>query len=101
MQNIYTEINADLSSMLHGAARLHVALGRMDDVGIATRGWSYNDLVNGILGLSSSSDSRISTEDYLAIKQHRCIETLFDTLGAIVEIGPNAVSYLTDLCKMK
>jgi hypothetical protein len=92
MQNTYADIDTDLSSMLHGAARLHVTLGRMDDAGISTRGWNYNDLVDGILVINSTEDK--------AIKQYRCLMCLFDTLDAITEIGPRAVSYLHDLRKM-
>lgn len=92
MQNSYAEIGTDLSSLLHGVARLHVALGRMSDAGITTRGWSYNELVDGILNLNSSED--------LFVKQYYCLGALFDTLDAIIEIGPRAVSYLTDLAKI-
>lgn len=90
--NSYADIDADLSSMLHGTARLHVSLGRMDNVGISTRGWSYNELVDGILAINGTEDP--------AVKMHRCIECLFDTLDALIELGPRAVSYLSDLRKM-
>ena len=90
--NSYADIDTDLSSMLHGVARLHVSLGRMDNVGISTRGWSYNELVDGILAINGTEDP--------AVKMHRCIECLFDTLDALIEIGPRAVSYLSDLRKM-
>lgn len=93
MKNSYADIEADLSEMLHGASRLHVTLGRMDKSGITTRGWTYNQLVDGILVLSSTEDN--------FVKQTRCLEVLFDTLDAIIEIGPNAVSYLHDLSKIK
>lgn len=93
MKNIYADIDEDLSKVLHGAARLHVALGRMDGVGISTRGWSYNDLVDGILKLNCS--------EYSDVRQMRCIDTLFDTLDAIVEIGASSVTYLHDLRKIK
>lgn len=76
-RNSYADFDADPADVLHGAARLHVALGRMDDTGISTRGWTYNDLVRGILFLGDA-----------------CLEVLFDTLDAIVEIGPAAVEYL-------
>lgn len=92
MQNTYADIDVDLSSMLHGTARLHVALGRMDDTGISTRGWTYNELVDGILAINNTQDP--------AIKMYRCIDCLFDTLDALIEIGPRAVSYLSDLRKM-
>lgn len=92
MRNTYADIDVDLSSMLHGAARLHVALGRMDDVGISTRGWSYNDLVDGILNINSTDDP--------ALKQYCCLMCLFDTLDALTEIGARAVHYLHDLNKM-
>lgn len=93
MKNIYADLDEDITKVLHGVARLHVALGRMDDVGISTRGWSYNDLVNGVVELNSSKDP--------AVKQMRCIDTLFDTLDAIVEIGAGAVAYLHSLEKIK
>ena len=93
MQNTYAEIGVDLHSMLHGIARLHVSLGRMDNKGITTRGWSYNELVDGILNLNSTED--------LFVKQYKCIDVLFDTLDAIIEIGPRAVSYLHDLAKIQ
>ncbi len=92
MQNTYADIDTDLSSMLHGVARLHVALGRMDDTGISTRGWTYNELVDGILAINGTQDP--------AVKMYRCIDVLFDTLDALIEIGPRAVSYLSDLRKM-
>lgn len=92
MQNTYADIDTDLSSMLHGVARLHVALGRMDDTGISTRGWTYNELVDGILAINGTQDP--------AVKMYRCIAVLFDTLDALIEIGPRAVSYLSDLRKM-
>jgi len=84
--NSYADVYCDLEKMLHGSARLHVALGRMDDVGISTRGWSYNELVTGILNINSTNDE--------FTKMHYCLDTLFDTLDAIIEIGPNAVKYL-------
>jgi hypothetical protein len=93
MQNTYADIDTDISKLLHEVARLHVHLGRMANVGIVTRGWTYNDLVDGILGLNGSED--------VAVKQDRCIQLLFDTLDAIVDIGPRAVSYLYDLRKIK
>lgn len=93
MRNTYADIGTDLSELLHGAARLHVNLGRMSNIGITTRGWSYNDLVNGILNINSTED--------LALKQYRCLNVLFDTLDAIVEIGPRAVSHLTNLKMME
>lgn len=90
-KNSYADVDCDLNSLLHGIARLHVALGRMETSGISTRGWSYNDLVNGILSINVTKD--------ISIKQERCIDCLFDTLEGIIEIGPNAVSYLADLQK--
>ena len=92
MSNYYADINVDLPTMLHGAARLHVHLGRMDKANISTRGWTYNDLVNGVVGLSCEPDP--------AVRQHRCLLCLFDTLDAMTEIGPRAVSYLLDLQRM-
>ena len=89
MQNTYADIDTDLSKLLHEVARLHVHLGRMSNVGITTRGWSYNELVEGIIGINSTED--------IAMKQYRCMQVLFDTLDAIIEIGPRAVSYLHDL----
>ncbi len=89
MQNTYANIDTDLSKLLHEVARLHVHLGRMSNVGITTRGWSYNELVDGVLGINSTED--------IAMKQYRCMQVLFDTLDAIIEIGPRAVSYLHDL----
>ncbi len=89
MQNTYADIDTDLSKLLHEVARLHVHLGRMSNIGITTRGWSYNELVNGVLGINSTED--------IATKQYRCLQVLFDTLDAIIEIGPRAVSYLHDL----
>ena len=89
MQNTYADIDTDLSKLLHEVARLHVHLGRMSNVGITTRGWYYNELVDGVLGINSTED--------IAMKQYRCMHVLFDTLDAIIEIGPRAVSYLHDL----
>jgi hypothetical protein len=89
MQNTYADIDTDLSKLLHEVARLHVHLGRMSNVGITTRGWSYNELVDGVLGINCTED--------IAMKQYRCMQVLFDTLDAIIEIGPRAVSYLHDL----
>ena len=89
MQNTYADIDTDLSKLLHEVARLHVHLGRMSNVGITTRGWSYNELVDGVLGINSTED--------IAVKQYRCLQVLFDTLDAIIDIGPRAVSYLHDL----
>jgi hypothetical protein len=96
MNNSYADIDTNLSEMLHGAARLHVHLGRMSNVNIMTRGWTYNDLVDGILGLSSDSPDK----DYQMVKQYRSIDCLFDTLDAITEIGARAVTYLSELRKM-
>ena len=92
MQNTYADIDTDLSKMLHGAARLHVALGKMSNVGITTRGWTYNELVDGIVGINSDNDT--------AVKMYKCIECLFDTLDSIIEIGPRGVHYLHDLLKI-
>jgi hypothetical protein len=94
MRNSYADTEVPASEVLHGAARLHVALGRMDGAGIATRGWSYNELVSGVLRLAADSDG---PEVYL----HRCLDTLLDTLDDITEIGPGAVQYLHDLAKIK
>lgn len=90
--NSYAEIGCDLEKMLHGAARLHVHLGRTNNENISTRGWSYNDLVNGILIIGDSPDP--------FIQQMRALDTLFDTLDAFTDIGSNAVSYLTALTKL-
>jgi hypothetical protein len=92
MQNTYADIDVDLSSMLHGAVRLHVSLGRMDETGISTRGWTYNEMIDGILAINSTEDP--------AVKMHRSISCLFDTLDGLVEIGPRAVYHLTDLTRM-
>lgn len=92
MNNTYADIDADISSLLHGVARLHVALGRMGEVGISTRGWSYNELVNGIVAINADKD--------VVVKQYKCLDCLFDTLDALIELGPRAVSYLADLTKM-
>ena len=103
MNNSYADIDTNLSEMLHGAARLHVHLGRMDNVNITTRGWTYNDLVDGILGLSSDSPDQRDVwlnMDYQMVKQYRSIDCLFDTLDAITEIGARAVTYLSELQKM-
>lgn len=91
--NTYADLNEDFEKILHGVARLHVSLGRMDNEKISTRGWSYNNLVDYIILLSEGID-----EDN--VKQIRCIEILFDTLIAICEIGPNAVEYLNTLHKL-
>ncbi len=103
MNNSYADIETNLSEMLHGAARLHVHLGRMSNVNITTRGWTYNDLVDGILGLSSDSPDQHagwSVMDYQMVKQYRSVDCLFDTLDAITEIGARAVTYLSELQKM-
>ena len=92
MLNTYADIDTDLSKLLHEVARLHIHLGRMSNVGITTRGWTYNELVDGILGINCTEDR--------AVKMDACRSVLFDTLGAIIEIGPRAVSYLSDLRKM-
>jgi hypothetical protein len=63
--NSYADIDTDLSSMLHGVARLHVSLGRMDKIGISTRGWTYNELVDGVLSINGTEDP--------AVKMHNCI----------------------------
>lgn len=47
--NIYADLSMPLAEVLHGAARLHVALARMDKLPISTRGWTYNDLVGAVL----------------------------------------------------
>lgn len=76
--------------MLHGTARLHVALGRMNDTGISTRGWTYNELVDGILAINNTQDP--------VIKMYRCIDCLL--IHVLIEIDPRAVSYLSDLKRM-
>jgi hypothetical protein len=93
MQNTYADIDTDVSKLLHGVARLHVALGRMSDVGITTRGWTYNELVDGIVDVNCDEDP--------AVRMYKCIDCLFDTLDAIVEIGPRGVQYLHDLMRIK
>lgn len=103
MNNSYADIDTNLSEMLHGTARLHVHLGRMDGINITTRGWTYNDLVDGILGLLSDSPDQYMgwlTMDYQMVKQYRSIDCLFDTLDAITEIGSRAITYLSELQKM-
>ena len=92
MLNSYADIDADLSKLIHEVARLHVHLGRMANIGITTRGWSYNDLVDGVISINGTED--------VAVKQQRCISTLFDTLDGIIDIGARAVYYLHDLKKM-
>lgn len=88
----YADISTPLPDVLHGAARLHVALGRADKTGVSTRGWTYNDLVAGVIGLSCIED--------LALEQSRSLETPFDTLEGVCEIGPRAVAYLMDPQRM-
>lgn len=88
----YASPGADLSKVLHGAARLHIALGRMCNAGVSTRGWSYNDLVADILAINGDTDP--------AGKMRTSIDTLFDTLDAMTEIGPDAVKYLGHLREM-
>lgn len=86
MRNTYAETNISLHEVLHGAARLHVHLARRDGENISTRGWSYNDLVNGVIS--------IGRHECAAFAQTAGIETLFDTLDAMTEIRVNAVHYL-------
>jgi hypothetical protein len=85
----YADKSCNLEKMLHGAARLHVRLGKMDGENVTTRGWTYNDLVDGIMIVSNTDDPVLNV--------CQSIQTLFDTLDGITEIGPNAVSYLHDL----
>jgi hypothetical protein len=80
----------DIAAMLHGLARLHVALGRMEGAGVSTRGWSYNGLVDGVLALSLPDSGH----------EARSIATLFDTLDGVAEIGPAAVEHLHQLRRM-
>ena len=82
----YAQIGTPVADVLHGAARLHVALGRMDGSGISTRGWTYNRLVNGVVGSGWHFDA--------TVRQKRGLDVLFDTLNAICEIGEDAVAYL-------
>lgn len=89
MNNTYSSLLTPLSETLHGAARLHVALGRMEGARISTRAWSYNELVTGILSLSGCVDP--------SVRLARCLAVLFDTLDAMPEIGAEAVKYLHDL----
>ena len=84
--NSYASLFTPLSEVLHGMARLHVELGRMDGHPITTRGWTYNGLVDGCVGIGSHHNPET--------EQMRAIYTLFDTLDAICEIGCNAVDYL-------
>jgi hypothetical protein len=92
MSNYYADLDCDLEKLLHGVARLHVHLGRKDKENISTRGWSYNDLITGVLDINSTL--------CIDMKQFRAVLTLFDTLDAMTEIGPRAVSYLKDLKQM-
>ena len=75
--------------MLHGAARLHVALARNSGTSLTTRGWTYNGLVSGVVGLA--------TEDDAALVQRRCLEAMWDTLDGACDIGAAAVDYLAAL----
>lgn len=81
----YADENCDVEKMLHGAARLHIYLGRMDNENVSTRGWSYNELVSGIIMSSNFKDI------------HKLIDVLFDTFEALTEIGSNSVKYLNDM----
>lgn len=92
--NYYADPAVDLEKMLHGVARLHVNLGRMDNENITTRGWSYNDLVSSLLKISSEDVDPM-------IRQYRLLGTLFDTLEAMTEIGNSAVDQLISLTKME
>lgn len=94
MKNSYCEIDTNLEKLLHGVARLHVALARMDNRNITTRGWTYNQLVDSIIAINSPS------EDY-SVTLNRCMDTLFDTLEAMEEIGKNAVLYLEALSRIR
>lgn len=87
--NYYADIDYDLEKILHGAARMQVHLARMDNEDISTRGWTYNELVDGIIKMNCEKDK--------FIRQMRAMDTLFDTLTGIIEIGPNAVKYLHEL----
>lgn len=90
--NSYAEIGTDLEKLLHGAARLHIHLGRQSGENISTRGWSYNDLISGVLAINGETDEFVC--------QMRSVDTLFDTLDAMTEIGSDAVSYLTVLARL-
>lgn len=92
MDNTYADLSAPLREVLHGSARLHVALGRMDGAGVTTRGWSFNDLVDAVIALSEPTDA--------AMHQARCIAVLWDTLDGVCDIGAAAVLYLADLQRM-
>lgn len=84
--NTYASLNAPLPDVLHGAARLHVALARMEGLPISTRGWSFNGLVDGIVHSGCASDP--------GVRQSRALGVMLDTLDAVCEIGPAAVDYL-------
>lgn len=90
--NSYANLDAPLEEVLHGSARLHVHLGRCDEAGITTRGWSYNQLVSGIVALNGQDDPGCA--------QRCAIETLWDTLDGVCEIGPRAVLYLHELASL-
>lgn len=92
MRNSYSDIDTDIEKLLHEVARLHVHLGRMANENISTRGWTYNELVSGILALSCHDD--------MAVKQFVCIDVLFDTFDAYIEIGKDAIKYLDSLGKL-
>lgn len=89
MRNAYAHLDAPIEHTLHGAARLHIHLGRMDGENISTRGWTFNELVSGIVGLTHHKDA--------AASQYRAIATLFDTLDAMLEIGGRAVAHLHEI----
>lgn len=68
------------SEQLHGLARLQVYLSRMEGAPVPTRGWTYNALVDGCMAIGPAH-----------------VETMHDTLDGILEMGPNAVSYLRSM----
>ena len=108
MNNTYANLDVDLEKLLHGVARLHVHLGRMDNENISTRGWTYNDLVTGIMNFTMVNDipsypetfmSRkeyaLQNYDRLDIQMDRAINTLFDVLDGMTEIGPSMLNHLS------
>lgn len=77
----YADPSTPLSDVLHGSARLHAALAKSDGIRIPKKGWRYNDLVDGCLSIGCG-------------RQDYALETLWDALDGLSEIGPSAVDYL-------